>query len=66
MTDINCRLAKLEQWKDGHDDFSEKMFNKLSLIESRLDNQKGFIAGITFAVSAIITLVGLAIGWFHK
>ena len=77
MSDVNCRLAKLEQWKEDHrsthievkkdvDEFTEKIFTKLDVIESRLDNQKGFIAGITFAVSAIITMLGLGFEWFSK
>lgn len=70
MTDIPCRLAKLEQRVDGlcreltedKDDAKELMkeiFEKLNAIIATQSKQKGFWSGVVFVISAIIGSFGM-------
>ena len=63
MPDINCRVAKLEANHETLMDTIEKMDKNLEKLTEQSTKQKGFIAGITFAISAIISVVGW---WWSK
>ena len=72
MTDINCRVAKLEQRVDGlcreltedkleASAIMKEIFAKLNSILDAQSKQKGFWSGVVFIISGIISLVGVGI-----
>ena len=63
MPDINCRVAKLEANHETLMDTIQKMDRNLESLTEQSTKQKGFIAGITFAASAIVSIVGY---WWSK
>lgn len=44
--------------------FQEKILAELSEIKGTFKLHAGFVGGIVFLVSAIATVIGLAIAWF--
>ena len=60
MPDLACRLAKLEERSEIHDNFfierrreSDHVLEKLEKISSDITRMKGFTAGIAMAFSMI-------------
>ena len=61
MPDINCRVARIEQQQD---DQSQDIVDIKKLLEEVRDTQKsqqGFVRGVAFSVTAIISAVGFFI-----
>ena len=58
MPDINCRVSRLEANHETLMETIEKMDKNLEKLTEQSTKQKGFIAGTTFALSAIISVVG--------
>jgi len=72
MTDLDCRVAKLEQRMDGlcrernedkaeTKDLIDKIFGKLDAILDTQSKQKGFWSGVAFILSAIAGSFGIII-----
>ena len=66
MPDEQCRLAKLEERADAQEEQVTSMRNDLSYIRTTLDNQRGFVRGIAFTITAIVSGIGLAINYWNK
>ena len=63
MPDINCRVAKLEANHEMLIKTIQKMDANLDVLTEQATKQKGFIAGVTLAISAVISIVTW---WFNK
>ncbi len=68
MTDLNCRVAKVEERLDGlckeiNDDReetrrrSDRIFLVLDELQRNAHNNKGFFGGVVFSVSAIFAFI---------
>ena len=66
MPDEKCRLAKLEERADAHDEQVVSMKADLVYIRTALENQKGFVRGIAFTITAIVSGIGLFINYWNK
>jgi hypothetical protein len=66
MPDEKCRLAKLEERADYHDDQFAEIRMDVKDIKFMLENQKGFVRGIAFAITAIVSGIGLVINYWNK
>mgnify|MGYP003339525887 FL=1 len=66
MPDEKCRLAKLEERADAQEEQVASMRNDLSYIRTTLDNQRGFVRGIAFTITAIVSGIGLFINYWNK
>jgi hypothetical protein len=72
MSDLDCRVAKLEQRIDGlcreltEDKYEasqimKEIFLKLNSILEAQNKQKGFWSGVVFVISGIVSLVGVGV-----
>lgn len=66
MPDEQCRLAKLEERADSHDDQFDSLRCDVRDIKTILENQKGFVRGIAFTITAIVSGIGLVINYWNK
>lgn len=77
MPDEACRLAHAEANLENlcerfeiHAKHESEQFEEirasLNGIHQQLENNKGFIRGIIFTVSALVTGIGLIFNYFHK
>ena len=68
MTDLNCRVAKVEQRLDGlcrelNEDReetrrrSDRIFLVLDELQKNSNSNKGFFGGVVFSVSAIFAFI---------
>jgi hypothetical protein len=68
VTDINCRVAKVEQRLDGlvrelntnHDDNrrqTDRIMDAIDALKKDNDKNKGFFGGLTFAISGIFAFI---------
>lgn len=68
MTDLNCRVAKVEQRLDGmcrelNDEReesrrrSDKIFDALEELQKNANSNKGFFGGVVFSVSAVFAFL---------
>lgn len=68
MTDLNCRVAKVEQRLDGlcrelNDEReesrrrSDKIFDALDALQKTNTSNKGFFGGVVFSVSAVFAFI---------
>jgi len=68
VTDLNCRVAKVEERLDGlckeiNDDReesrrrSDRIFLVLDELQRNAHNNKGFFGGVVFSVSAIFAFI---------
>ena len=66
MPDEKCRLAKLEERADNHDHQFQVLWSDVKFIKSAVENQKGFVRGIAFTITAIVSGIGLVINYWNK
>ena len=66
MPDEKCRLAKLEERADTHDEQVACMKADLAYIRTALENQRGFVRGIAFTITAIVSGIGIVINYWNK
>ena len=73
MTDLNCRVAKVEQKIEGltqelHKELedsrrrSDRIFLALDELKKDAANNKGFFGGVVFAVGAIFAVIAYVFG----
>lgn len=73
MTDLNCRVAKVEQKIEGltqelHKELedsrrrSDRIFLALDELKKNADSNKGFFGGIVFATGAIFAVIAYIFG----
>lgn len=73
MTDLNCRVAKVEQKIEGltqelHKELedsrrrSDRIFLALDELKKDAANNKGFFGGVVFAVGAIFAVIAYIFG----
>ena len=73
MSDLNCRVAKVEQRLDGlcreltEDKLEnkhqyEQIVNALEVLKKDSANNKGFFGGMVFSVGAIFTVITYILG----
>ena len=63
MPDLNCRVAKLEERHEALLETVKRMDDNVDKLVSLQEKQKGFIGGITIAISAIVSI---ASWWFNN
>ena len=66
MPDINCRVARIEQQQENQ---SQDIGDIKQLLEEVRDTQKsqqGFVRGMVFAVTAIISAAGFFINHLYS
>lgn len=63
MPDLSCRLARLEEKVEHMGDLA----GKVDQILENQSKQRGFIAGVTFTVGALASILTMAFdkGWFR-
>lgn len=66
MPDENCRLSKLEERADNQEQQAIEIKNDVKEIKTMIENQKGFIRGVAFTITAIVSGVGLFINYWNK
>ena len=66
MPDEKCRLAKLEERADAQEEQVASMKSDLAYIRRTLESQKGFVRGVAFTITAIVSGIGLAINYWNK
>ena len=77
MSDLDCRVAKLEQRFDNlcrelNEDKAEgskmlsEIFTKLDSILESQTKQKGFWSGVVFVISGLTTVIGIAFATIDK
>lgn len=66
MPDERCRLAQLEARATITDTQLHEIRDDLGEIKTLLENQKGFVRGVAFAATAVVTGVGILINYWFK
>lgn len=66
MPDENCRLSKLEERADNQEQQAIEIKNDVKEIKTMIENQKGFIRGVAFTITAIVSGIGLFINYWNK
>lgn len=56
-------MAVLEMQVAAQNASNEKILKELQGIRAELTRYKGFIGGISFVISGVVVVVGLAKGW---
>jgi hypothetical protein len=65
MSDIYCRVAKIEQRQEHQTENIEDIKKILEEVRDIQKNQQGFVRGVAFAVTALISLGGFVFNYFY-
>lgn len=66
MPDEMCRLAKLEERADSNDEQFAELKSDVKDIKFMIESQKGFVRGVAFTITAIVSGIGLVINYWEK
>lgn len=78
MPDLECRLAKVEanldhlnqqliQGRDAAEDKLDAVLAQVTDLKLAQEKQKGFIAGVVFAITAVAGVIGYAVtNWLRN
>jgi hypothetical protein len=66
MSDIYCRVAKIEQRQETLTENIEDIKKILEEVRDIQKNQQGFVRGVAFAVTALISLGGFVFNHFYE
>jgi chromosome segregation ATPase len=64
LASLETRMQSLEKKADEHRRKSDMITEELQEIKSILQSQKGFIAGVTIAVTSVVGLLGYFLNLF--
>jgi hypothetical protein len=65
MPDINCRVAKIEQQQETQTESIEDIKKILEEVRDIQKSQQGFVRGVAFAVTAIVSVGGFFINHLY-
>ena len=66
MPDERCRIAKLEERADSNDEQFAELKSDVKDIKFMIESQKGFVRGVAFTITAIVSGIGLVINYWGK
>ncbi len=66
MPDINCRVSKIEQQQETQTESIEDIKKILEEVRDIQRSQQGFVRGVSFAITAIISFGGFVFNHFYE